>query len=104
MLPGCGPGLSDKRRYRNKCWPNLCNLIITNVPGPRHLLYARGTRLKSAFLSGPILDNVGLFIGVFSYSDTITINANSCRILMPDVDIFAKYLQESFDELESIFL
>ena len=87
------------RKTQKKNWPQLFNLVITNVPGPFNPLYANGIPLKSVYLSGPIIDGNGLFIGIFSYAGLLTINVNVCKNMMPDVEVFTNYLKESLREL-----
>ncbi len=85
-------------------WPIKANLTITNVPGPRENLYMPGAQLKSIYLAAPSVDSLGLFIGIFSYMDTITINAICCHEIMPDAHLFAGYLSQAFSELCDIYL
>jgi diacylglycerol O-acyltransferase len=77
------------------------NCVITNVPGPQFPLYSAGARLVTQYGLGPIFDGMGLILPVFSYCGQITISVNSCREMMPDPELFAQGLQESFDELLS---
>jgi hypothetical protein len=77
------------------------NCVITNVPGPQFPLYSAGARLVTQYGLGPIFDGMGLILPVFSYCGQITISVNSCRQMMPDPELFAQGLQESFDELLS---
>jgi hypothetical protein len=51
----------------------------------------------------PIYDGVGLLITIFSYAGTLTISATSCPEIMPDVDRFVGYVEESLAELEVAF-
>jgi len=91
-------------KTQDKKWPQLFNLVITNVPGPRKPFSVHERQLKSVYLSGPVLNGTGLFIGVFSYAGNLTINVTSCPKMMPDVSLFREYLTETLAELETIFL
>ena len=75
------------------------NCVVTNVPGPQFPLYMAGARLVTQFGLGPIFDGMGVIFPVFSYGGQITISFNSCRKMVPDPDVFAGYIQETFDEL-----
>lgn len=75
------------------------NLVITNVPGPPVPLYMNGSKVIRHFGMAPVLDGLGLLIVVFSYAGNITFSVTACREIMPDVDKFIGYLQESMEEL-----
>jgi diacylglycerol O-acyltransferase len=77
------------------------NCVITNVPGPQFPLYSAGARLVTQYGLGPVFDGMGLILPVFSYCGQITISVNACREMMPDPELFAEGLQQSFDELLS---
>ena len=77
------------------------NVTITNVPGPQFPLYLNGHKLQSIMGMAPIIDGMGLIITVFSYNGQVTISPTSDANSMPDIDIFAKYLRESANELEA---
>ncbi|MFT5794747.1 MAG: diacylglycerol O-acyltransferase [Urechidicola sp.] len=64
-------------------------------------MYSALARLVTQFGLGPIFDGTGLFLPVFSYCGQITIGVNCCREMMPDPELFAEGLQQSFDELLS---
>ncbi|HEX9731045.1 MAG TPA: wax ester/triacylglycerol synthase family O-acyltransferase [Thermoanaerobaculia bacterium] len=78
----------------------IFNLVITNVPGPQVPLYCGGARLLAHLGAAPIFDGMGLIMPVFSYAGTLSIAALTCPQMMPDVDVFAGYLEESLAELE----
>lgn len=75
------------------------NCVVTNVPGPQFPLYMAGARLVTQFGLGPIFDGMGIIFPVFSYGGQITISFNSCRKMVPDPDVFAEFIQETYDEL-----
>jgi diacylglycerol O-acyltransferase len=78
------------------------NVIITNVSGPQTPLYLAGHQLLFNMGMGPIYDGVGLIIPVLSYNGTLTISPTSCAKLMPDIELFCRYIRESADELELV--
>lgn len=49
----------------------VCNLTISNVPGPPVPLYCAGARVVAAYPFGPVFDGVGLNITVASYLDRL---------------------------------
>jgi len=76
------------------------NLVITNVPGPPVPVYMAGHKLLVNMGTAPIFDGMGLIIPVFSYDQTISFSPTSADNLMPDMNVFARYLRESALELE----
>lgn len=77
------------------------NLVITNVPGPKVPLYLGGHKLLANMGTAPIFDGMGLMLPVLSYNGTVSISPTSSANLMPDLDVFTKYLLESANELEA---
>jgi WS/DGAT/MGAT family acyltransferase len=75
------------------------NLVITNVPGPSVPLYMNGAPLITQFGTAPVLDGLGILLVVLSYNGRITISVTCTPELMPDVEVFLGYLQESCEEL-----
>ena len=78
------------------------NCTITNVPGPRGMLYLRGHKIVTTFGLTPVLDGFGLIIAAFSYNGQVTITTTSDANTMPDADKFSRYIRESANELEEI--
>lgn len=78
------------------------NVTITNVPGPKGLLYLKGHKIVSIFGLTPVLDNFGLIIAAFSYNGQVTITTTSDAKTMPDADKFSRYIRESANELEKL--
>ncbi len=82
----------------------VMNLTITNVPGPQMDLYMAGHKLLAILGMAPIIDGMGLMIAVLSYNGVLSMSVTSCPKLMPDLDLFARYLRESANELEAAAL
>jgi WS/DGAT/MGAT family acyltransferase len=62
------------------------NVVISNVPGPRHPLYSAGARLLHYYPVSTIVDGQGLNVTVQSYLDTLDFGLVACRELVPDLD------------------
>jgi WS/DGAT/MGAT family acyltransferase len=77
----------------------LCNLFISNVPGPQQPLYMNGAKLLHTFGMAPLADGMGLFIATPSYNGEMTFSIISSREIMPDIEFFRECLDASFDEL-----
>jgi len=77
----------------------LCNLFISNVPGPQQPLYMNGAKLLHTFGMAPLADGMGLFIATPSYNGEMTFSIISSREIMPDIEFFRECLDAAFDEL-----
>jgi len=77
----------------------LCNLIVSNVPGPGIPLYLAGARLVSLHPIGPIMEGVGLNVTVFSYCDTVHVGVQGCWDLVPDIEVLARGMEGALAEL-----
>jgi WS/DGAT/MGAT family acyltransferase len=79
-------------------WAPLANCAITNVPGPQAPLFLQGARLTYLSAIMPISDGMGLVFSVTSYSEMIVISFTACYEQLPDPEIFAQCLRDSFQE------
>ena len=79
-------------------WAPLANCAITNVPGSREPLYLLGARLTYLSAIMPISDGMGLVFSVTGYNDTIVISFTSCYEQLPDPEVLAQCLRDSFQE------
>lgn len=75
------------------------NTVITNVPGPRVPIYNAGAQMRTMFGLVPVFDGVGLGHVVNSYLDELTVSFNACRVMLPDPDVYAAQLEDSYREL-----
>jgi WS/DGAT/MGAT family acyltransferase len=98
-LANLAAGLYSKYNIKDLHRPPF-NVTITNVPGPRNLLYLNGHKVVSMFGLTPVVDGFGLIIAAFSYNGQLTITATSDAKTMPDADKFARYIRDAANELE----
>jgi diacylglycerol O-acyltransferase len=77
----------------------LCNLFVSNVPGPQGPLYMAGAKLLHTYAMAPLADGMGLFIATPSYNGEMTFSIISAREIMPDIEFFRECLEASFAEL-----
>lgn len=77
----------------------LCNLFISNVPGPQQPLYMNGAKMIHTFGMAPLADGMGLFIATPSYAGEMSFNIISDREMLPDIEFFRQCLEDSFQEL-----
>ncbi len=100
-LANLAAGLYSKYNIKELHRPPF-NVTITNVPGPREVLYLRGHKIVSIFGLTPVVDGFGLIIAAFSYNGQVSITTTSDANTMPDADKFSRYMRESANELEKL--
>ncbi len=102
-LANLAAGIYSKYNIKDLHRPPF-NVTITNVPGPSNLLYLNGHKVVYMFGLTPVVDGFGLIIAAFSYNGIFTITATSDAKTMPDAHIFTRFIRESANELEELFL
>lgn len=98
MISGVATRLYSRLGLANQLSP-MFNTVVTNVPGPPVPLYMAGARMVRSFGVGPVMDSMGLFQAVTSYSGEISVAVTACRDMLPDPAFYAECLQSSFEEL-----
>ncbi len=77
----------------------VCNLFISNVPGPQQQLYMNGAKQVGSYGLAPLGDGMGLFIATPSYNGKMSFNVISTREILPDISFFVQCLVDALDEL-----
>lgn len=77
----------------------LCNLTITNVPGPQFQLYALGSQLRRIIPLVPLFKDHAIGIAVISYDGELVFGVNVDRASNPDVDVLERGLRDEFAAL-----
>jgi diacylglycerol O-acyltransferase len=75
------------------------NLCLSNVPGPNHFLYLRGSRLEASYPVSIPYHSMALNITMQSYADTVGIGFVGCRDTLPHLQRLAVYTGEALAEL-----
>jgi WS/DGAT/MGAT family acyltransferase len=75
------------------------NSIVTNVPGPQFPLYMLGAQVHEMIPFAPLIENVGLTIGVLSYDGAVHWGFNADSDRLPDLTDFRIDIQNSFQRL-----
>jgi WS/DGAT/MGAT family acyltransferase len=75
------------------------NVVISNVPGPRHTLYFGGAEMRTYYPVSAVAEGQGLNITVQSYRDHLDFGLISCRELVPDLGRFKDLFAEGLEEL-----
>ena len=77
----------------------LFNLIVTNVPGPQFPLYLLGRELQELAPMAFLPENHALAVAVMSYNGCVDFGLIGDYDAMPDLDVFADYLDDALAEL-----
>jgi hypothetical protein len=77
----------------------VCNLFVSNVPGPQFPVYMNGSKQVGSYGMAPLGDGMGLFIATPSYNGKMSFNVISTREVMPDIRFFVECLELSLNEL-----
>jgi diacylglycerol O-acyltransferase / wax synthase len=75
------------------------NLTITNVPGPQTRFYAFGAPMHEVLPLVPLFNTHRVGIAVISYAGQLIFGLNADRPSMPDLDVLARGIEESYTEL-----
>jgi hypothetical protein len=76
------------------------NVVISNVPGPRHPLFCAGAKLEANYPVSVVIDGVGLNITVMSYLDHLDFGLVSDRDQIDELWPLLDRLRHALDELE----
>lgn len=77
------------------------NLVVTNVPGPRHSLYLLGARMLEAYPMVPLFVNQGLGIALFSNDGRLFWGFNADWDVVPDLHEIVGDVSAAFDDLRA---
>lgn len=64
----------------------ICNVVISNVPGPRETLYLAGAEMKALLPVSTIGDGMALNMTLISYRDRLNFGYVACRERLPDLN------------------
>jgi diacylglycerol O-acyltransferase len=76
------------------------NLVVSNVPAPQVPLYLAGAPLLASYPSMPLGENSGLSVACTSLGGTMAFGLTADWDSAPDIDVLARGIESSFDELE----
>jgi diacylglycerol O-acyltransferase len=82
-------------------WPFAFNLCVSNVPGPKDVLYLRGSRMEANYPVSIPAHGMALNITLHSYADNLDFGFVGCRDTLPHLQRLAVYTGEALDELEA---
>jgi diacylglycerol O-acyltransferase len=73
--------------------------VTTNVPGPRHTLYAAGRQMLTAYPYVPLAGSVRIGVAIFSYAGQITFGITGDYESAPDIDVLASGIEKGIADL-----
>jgi diacylglycerol O-acyltransferase / wax synthase len=76
-------------------------MVMTNVPGPREVLYLAGRAIREIFFWVPQSGRVGLGVSIFSYAGHVRLGLASDEGLVPDPEVIVHGFHEEFAELQA---
>jgi len=79
--------------------PLPANLIVSNIPGPRHPLSLADAPMRDCFVVSNLLYRQGLNVTVQSYNDRLEIALIACPQLVPDVARIADAIVEDLEAM-----
>ncbi|MBR9909298.1 MAG: wax ester/triacylglycerol synthase family O-acyltransferase [Gammaproteobacteria bacterium] len=99
-IPAATQLMASKLLLQNNSKLRMCNLFVSNVPGPQQAYYMQGAKVIATYGLTPISDGMGLFINTPSYDGNIMFNIVSTREIMPDIRFFIECLESSMVDLK----
>jgi diacylglycerol O-acyltransferase len=79
----------------------IYNVVISNVPGPKQLLYLDGMRLDESYPVSIPVDYLALNITITGYNKELGFGYTACRRSVPALQRMLDYTDESLRELEA---
>ena len=78
------------------------NIVISNVPGPKHTLYFNGAEVDGVYPTSVLIDGQALNITLNSYAGKLEFGLIACRRTMPSMQRLLQFLEEGLLELETV--
>jgi len=95
-LPSVGMAAFTKLLLASGVTGKICNLAVSNVPGPTAPLFLKGAQCREQYGMVPLGDNMGLFFVVMSYNGSLNISITTTEAILPDDTFMVNCLQEEF--------
>ena len=73
--------------------------VTTNVPGPKHLLYAAGRKMRSGYLYVPLVGSTCIGVAIFSYDGQLTLAVTGDYDNAPDTQVLCDGIEAGFAQL-----
>ena len=95
--PATVQGLAGRVMTSQLRWSpqSVVNIVATNIPGPQFPFYTGGAKLIDVWPFVSIYHSLGLNIAIVSYDGAMSFGLLADRDLVPDLDVFARHLEET---------
>lgn len=101
MGPAIGSTVALPHLPFGSALPTSSNMAISNVPGPREVMYFNGSRLEAIFPVSTVYDGLGINVTVCSYADRLDVGYVTDPTLVPDIDELVPLTEQALAELEA---
>ncbi|MGZ3424878.1 MAG: WS/DGAT/MGAT family O-acyltransferase [Polyangiales bacterium] len=78
------------------------NVVISNVPGPKHPLYFDGAEIEGLYPVSIVVDGQAINLTLNSYVDKLEFGVIACARTLPHIQRLLEYLEAGLKELEGI--
>jgi WS/DGAT/MGAT family acyltransferase len=84
-----------------KIFGTKATAVMTNVPGPRELLYLAGNPIRELFFWVPQSGKLGLGISILSYAGEVRLGLATDAGLVPDPEVIVSGFRQEFEALRA---
>jgi diacylglycerol O-acyltransferase / wax synthase len=100
-LAGAGAGLMESAELADRPLSGVpCNVVVSNVPGPRQQLYSLGARVLTHYPVSIPAHGQAVNITVQSYMDQLFFGVTACAKALPDADALRDDMLAAYAELK----
>ncbi len=78
------------------------NIVVSNVPGPKHTLYFNGAQVEGVYPVSLLLDGQAMNITLNSYANKLEFGILACRRTVPHMQRLLQHLEDGLTELEQM--
>lgn len=86
----------------SKFLPPVQNLVVSNVPGPKNMLYFRGAKGLHAYPISTLPPLTALNVTANSYAGQMHVGLVAGRTVIPDIDRLAEHIGGAFTDLVAL--
>lgn len=88
------------QRWVVKIFASKTTAVMTNIPGPRQVLYLAGRPIEDVFFWVPQAGRVGIGISICSYAGRIRLGVGTDAGLVPDPEVVVEGFHEELEEMK----
>ena len=84
--------------------PPPYNVLISNIPGPREVLYSNGAQMLTHYPVSIPVHGAGINVTVQSYVDKLYFSITACAEALPDAKLLRDDMHRAFTELRDLVI